>query len=163
MALPKVCELQSHNGLSVVLDTGTFQMIWFNTPQNELGNPKCFPELFLVTIAADKIHHLNSLPCETQWRFHTCWLPSTCVFSSFSFPSPSPILLSIRVGVWTVTEVSGKSSVGFWGQAKGLIGKFPVLKHSFFPGSVTLNAHWSLLFVCFSLTLMFKSLCAVWV
>ena len=38
--------------------------------------------------------------------------------------------------------------VGFGGQAKGLIEKFSVLKHGFFPGSVTLNAHWSLLFVC---------------
>lgn len=88
VALPKVCELQSHNGLSVTLNTGTFQMIWFDTPQNESGNSKWFPELFLVTITADGVHHLNSLPCDTQWRFHTCWLPSTCVFPNFSLSRP---------------------------------------------------------------------------
>lgn len=43
--------------------------------------------------------------------------------------------------------------VGFGGQAKGLIEKFSVLKHGFFPGSVTLNAHGSLLLVCLFVSL----------
>lgn len=123
-------------------------MIWFDTPQNVSGNSKWFPELFLVAITADGVHHLNSLPCDTQWRFHTCWLPSTCVFPSFSlshplhpFCSPSWWGMDCDRGLWS--EFSR-----FWGQARGLIEKSPVLKHGFFPGSVSLNAHWSLLFVC---------------
>lgn len=155
VALPKVCELQSHNGLSVTLYTGTFQMIWLNTPQNELGNPKWFPELFLVTIMADgrgTSPELSSMwdPVEIS---HLLAAQHVCLSQFLSFPSPSPILLSIRVGVWTVTEVSRKRSVDFWGQAKGLIEKFSVLKHGFFPGSIKLNAHWSLLFVCLFVSL----------